>query len=134
MSQLLEGFARRGRTAAKVHAGKDEDGAEEEPGGDLLVEEPPGKEYGGDGIEIDPVGGNNGSEFAHNPVPKQEAEHRGDDAQEEDAPNDFRAEDNFERGEARYKPIVRNDGQESVEKHFPGNQQGAVIHGCRLHD
>lgn len=61
--------ARRRRTAAKVHAGKDEDGAEEEPGGDLLVEEPPGEEYGSDGIEIDPVGGNNGSEFADNPVP-----------------------------------------------------------------
>ena len=79
--------ARRGRTAAKVHAGKDEN-----------------------------------------------------------APNDFRAEDDFERGEAWYEPIVGNDGQESVEKHFPGNQQesvekhfpgnqqGAVIHGCGLHD
>ena len=102
MSQLLEGFARCGRTAAKVHAGKDEDGAEEEPGGDLLVEEPPGEEDGGDGIEIDPVGGNNGSEFAHNPVPKQEAKHGGYDAQKEDAPNDFRAEDDFERRKSSY--------------------------------
>jgi len=55
--------ARRGRTAAKVHAGKDED-----------------------------------------------------------APNDFRAEDDFERGETWYEPIVGNEGQESVEKHFPAYQ------------
>jgi len=88
----------------------------------LLVEEPPGEEYGSDGIEIDPVGGNNGSEFAHNPVPKQEAEHGGDDAQKEDAPNDFRPEDHVKGGETWYEPIVGNDGQESVEKHFPAYQ------------
>ena len=46
---------------AEVHAGEDEEGAEEEPGGDGFAEEPPGKKDGGDWIEIYPVGGYNGA-------------------------------------------------------------------------
>ncbi len=45
----------------KVHADKDEDGANKEINGDLFWKNNPGKENGGDGIEIDVVGGNNGS-------------------------------------------------------------------------
>ena len=59
----------------EIHACKDEDGAEEEPDGNLLVEEPPSEEDGGDGVEIDPVGSNDGAEFADDPVPDEVAEH-----------------------------------------------------------
>ena len=59
----------------EIHACKDEDGAEEEPDGDLLMEEPPGEEDSGDGVEIDPVGGNNGTQLADDPVPDEVAEH-----------------------------------------------------------
>ena len=46
---------------AEIHAQKDEDGAKEEPRCDLLVEQPPCEDDGGDGVEIDPVGGNDGT-------------------------------------------------------------------------
>ena len=68
---------------SKVYAEEDEDGAEEEPEGNLLVEEPPGEEDGGDWIEIDPVGGDDSSELADDPVPEEVAEHGGDNAEEQ---------------------------------------------------
>ena len=111
-----------GRAAAKVHAGKDEDGAEEEPGGDLLVEQPPGKDDGGDGVEIDPVGGDDGSQLADDPVPEQETDHRGNDAQKQDVPDDGLAENDVERGEPRHEAIVGNDGQQPVEEQLTRNK------------
>ena len=63
----------------QVHAGKDEDGAEEEPDGNLLVEQPPGKEDGSDGVEINPVGGNHSTKLADDPVPTKITDHRGND-------------------------------------------------------
>ena len=66
------------------HAEEDEDGAEEEPGGDVLVEQPPGEDDGGEGVDIDPVGGNDRSQTADDPVPNEETNERGDDAEEED--------------------------------------------------
>ena len=72
----------------KEHTGEDEDGAEEEPDGDLLVEQPPGEEDGGQGVQVDPVGGDDGTELADDPVPNEEAEHRGDDAEEEKVEED----------------------------------------------
>ena len=67
----------------EIHTCKDEDGAEEEPDCDLFIEEPPGEEDGGDGVEIDPIGGDDGTQFADDPVPDEVAEHRGNDAEEE---------------------------------------------------
>jgi len=68
----------------EVHAEEDKGGAEEEPEGDLLVEQPPGKEDGGDGIEVDPVRGNHRPELSDDPVPCEVAEHRGNDTEEEE--------------------------------------------------
>ena len=67
----------------QVHAGEDEDGADEEINGDLLGEDGPGEENGGDGVEIDVVGGCDCTEFLQDPVPGEEAPHRGDAAEEQ---------------------------------------------------
>ena len=77
----------------QIHANKNEGRAKEEPNSDLLVEQPPGKADRGDGIEIDPVGGNDSSEFADDPVPKQIADHRGDDTQEQQVQDDGEGEE-----------------------------------------
>ena len=60
---------------SKIHAHKDESRAEKEPNGDLLVEQPPGEENGGDGIEVDPVCCDHRAEFADDPVPDKVTEH-----------------------------------------------------------
>ena len=57
----------------EVHTEEDEGGTEEEPNGDLLVEQPPGKEYGGDGIEVDPVRSDHRTKFTNDPVPSEVA-------------------------------------------------------------
>ncbi len=72
---------------SEVHAYEDKEGAEEEPDGDLFVEQPPGKEDGGDGVEIDPVGGKDSSQFADDPVPEDVADHGGYNAQEQEVKN-----------------------------------------------
>ena len=68
----------------EVHAEEDESGAEEEPNGDLLVEQPPGEQNGGDGIEVDPVRRDHRTELADDPVPDEVTKHRGDDSEEEE--------------------------------------------------
>ena len=70
-------------SVGEIHTCEDEDGAKKEPGGNLLVEEPPGEEDGGDGIEVDPVSSDDGTQFTDDPVPDEVAEHRGDNAEEE---------------------------------------------------
>ncbi len=45
----------------EIHTYKDQYGAKDEIDRDLLWENDPGKEDGGDGIEIDVVGGDNGA-------------------------------------------------------------------------
>ena len=64
----------------EVHADKDKGRAEEEPKGDPLIEQPPGKKDGGDGIEVDPVRSDNRAEFSDDPVPCEVTEHRGNDS------------------------------------------------------
>ena len=71
----------------EVHSKEDESGAEEEPDGDLLVEQPPGKEDSGDGIEVNPVCGDDRTELPDDPVPDEVTKHRGDDSQEEKIQN-----------------------------------------------
>ena len=71
----------------EVHAEEDEGRAEKEPNGDLLVEQPPSKENGGDGIEVNPVCGDDRTELADDPVPDEVTKHRGDDSQEEKIQN-----------------------------------------------
>ena len=68
----------------EIHAEENEGGAEEKPDGNLLVEQPPGKEYGGDGIEVDPVRSDHRTKFTNDPVPSEVAEHRGNDTQEKE--------------------------------------------------
>ena len=67
----------------EIHANKNQGRAKEEPDGNLFAEQPPGKNDRGDGIEIDPVGGDDRAEFADDPVPNEITEHRGDDTKEE---------------------------------------------------
>ena len=57
------------------------------------MEEPPSKEDGGDGIEVDPVSGYDGSEFADDPVPEEVAEHGGDNAEEQQVQDDGQGEE-----------------------------------------
>ena len=67
----------------KIHSRKDEDGAKQEPDGNLFVKQPPSKQDGGDGIEIHPVGGNHCPQLTDHPVPYQVTEQGGDHSQEE---------------------------------------------------
>ena len=83
MSNWFDG-AKIGNFVCEVHAKEDEGRAKEKPNGNLFMEQPPCKDNRGDGIEIDPVGGNDCSEFADDPVPEEIAEHRGNDTQEEE--------------------------------------------------
>ena len=71
----------------EVHSKEDESRAEEKPNGDLLVEQPPGKEDGGDGIEVNPVRSDDRTKFADDPVPGKVTKHRSDDSQEEKIQN-----------------------------------------------
>ena len=66
---------------AEEHAGEDEHRADEEVEGDALREHEPGEENGGDGVEIDVVGGHDGTKLLQGPVPRDEADHGGHAAQ-----------------------------------------------------
>lgn len=118
---------------SKEHAGDDEEAAEEEPEGDVLGEQPPGKDDGGDGVEIDPVGGGNGTKLADDPVPKEEAQHGGYHAEEQQVPQHIRTQDDLKGGEAWIKQIIRDDGEEAIEKNLAGDEQGAVALQHGLH-
>ena len=52
----------------------------------MLVKQPPGEEDGDDGIEIDPVGSHNSTQLMNDPIPNEEADHGGYDAQEKQVP------------------------------------------------
>ena len=71
----------------EVHTEEDKGRAEKEPDGDFLVEQPPGEEDGGDGIEVDPVRRDDRTELADDPAPGEVTEHRGDDSEEEEIQN-----------------------------------------------
>ena len=71
----------------EVHTEEDKGRAEEEPKGDPLIEQPPGKKDGGDRIEVNPVRSDDRTEFADDPVPDEVTKHRGDDSQEEKIQN-----------------------------------------------
>ena len=68
----------------KIHSRKDQDGAKQEPDGNLFVKQPPSKQDGGDGIEIHPVSGNHCPQLTDYPVPGQETEQRSNNSQEEE--------------------------------------------------
>ena len=59
----------------EVHTEEDECRAEKEPNGDLLVEQPPGEKDGGDGIEVNPIRGDDRTEFADDPIPGKVTKH-----------------------------------------------------------
>ena len=54
---------------SEVHADEDEGGSEKEVDGDLFGENGPSEEDGGDGVEIDVVCGDNGTQFLQYPIP-----------------------------------------------------------------
>ena len=67
----------------KVHTKEDECCAEKEPKGDVLMKQPPSKKNGDNGIEIDIIGGDNGTKLLQRPVPCHKTEHGGDTTKEE---------------------------------------------------
>ena len=68
---------------AEVHAHEDEQSTKQEIDGDTLGEDEPGKNHRSDGVEIDIVGDNDGSQLLHDPVPRQVTEHGGYTTQEQ---------------------------------------------------
>ena len=70
----------------KIHASKDQDGSKQEPDGNLFMKKPPGKQDGGDWIEIHPVSSHNSPQPTDHPVPCHITDHRGHDPQEEQVP------------------------------------------------
>ena len=81
----------------QIHSDEDEDGAHEEPDGDLLAENPPGEKNRYERIQVDIVRGHDGAELVHHPRPSQEAGHRGDAAEEEQVEQDVAATEHAER-------------------------------------
>ena len=63
----------------KIHSREDQDGTKQEPDGNLFVKKPPGKQDGGDRIEIHPVSSHNSPQPTDHPVPYQVAEQRSHD-------------------------------------------------------
>ena len=78
---------------AEVHAHEDKEGADEEIEGDALGEDEPGEEHGGNGIEIDVVGDDDGSQLLDDPIPCQVTEHGGDTTQKYQVGQDVRTKD-----------------------------------------
>ena len=54
---------------SKVHADEDEGGSEKEIDGDLFGENGPSEKDGGIGVEIDVIGGDDGTQFLQYPIP-----------------------------------------------------------------
>ena len=126
------------RFFGEEHACEDEGGAEKEPDGDLFVEEPPGEENGGDGVEIHPVGGDDGTEFADDPIPGDITDHRGNDTQKQQIQENGKIEE-LENGRCkdpgflRPKDKIRDDGEETIEEHLACDEQGGITFSGRLH-
>ena len=120
-------------TVAEVHAHEDEQGAGEEIEGDALGEDQPGKEYGGDGIEIDIVGDDDGSEFLDGPVPSQITEHGGYAAQKQQIGQDIGTQYQTQRRQIGPYEEVWDHGQQTVEKHLAGDEQRVVVPVGRYH-
>ena len=118
---------------AEIHAGKDEQGADEEIDGDAFVEEYPGKEYGDDGVEIDVVGDGDCSQFLDDPVPDKVTERGGDAPQEQEIPQDVGAHEQTERRHRRTEKEIGNHRDQSVEEHFASDEQGVVTSGGWYH-
>lgn len=87
------------------------------------MEQPPGEEDGGDGIEVNPVGGDNGSESADDPVPRHVTEHRGYDTEEQQITQHLEAQEHLPRGEAGHEDVIGNDREEPVEEHLTGDEE-----------
>ena len=117
----------------KYHTNNDEQAAEQKPKGDLLVQQPPGKDNGSDGIEIDPVGGYDSTQLMDDPTPDKETNHRSDNTQEQQVPEHFTTENDFHRREAREHDVVGQDGQQSVEEHLACNEKDRIAFSYRLH-
>ena len=122
-----------GVMVAHVHTDEDEGGTHEEPDGDLFTEQPPGKENGGDGVEIDPVGGDDDAEMLDDKVPGEVADHGGYDAEEHQVPENGGAEEDIEGREFGAPDIIRYHGEETVEKHFSCDEERAVTFHGSLH-
>ena len=118
---------------AHVHTSEDEGRTHEEPDGDLFAEQPPGKENGGDGVEIDPVGGDNDAQMLDDKVPGEVADHGGDDAEEHQVPEDGGAEKDIEGWELRSPYIIRYHREKTIEKHFSRDEERAVTFQGGLH-
>ena len=67
----------------EIHARQDEYRTHQEPRCDLLMQQPPSEDDGGDGVEIDPVGSNDSAEFADDPVPNNITPHRSNNTQKQ---------------------------------------------------
>ena len=118
---------------AHIHTGENEGRTHEEPDGDLLAEQPPGKENGGDGVEIHPVGGNDDAELLDDEIPGKVADHGGNDAEKHQVPEYRCAEEHIEGWELRSPYIIRYHGEETVEKHFPCDEERTVTFHGSLH-
>ena len=84
-------------SATEIHACEDEDGADEEIDGDAFGQDEPGKEDGGDGIEIDVVGCYHSTQLLDDPVPCQITEHGGDTTQKQQIGQDIGTKDDTGR-------------------------------------
>ncbi len=59
----------------EIHADENQGGTDEEEDGDALVEYQPRKDNRGDGIDVNVVGGRDGTDGLQRPVPRHEAHH-----------------------------------------------------------
>lgn len=110
----------------QIHTQQDKDRANDEIDRYLFRENQPGKEDGGDGIEVNIIGGSDGAEFLHYPVPRQETKHGGHATEEKQIGEDVGTEHKRGRGKAGDEQIIWYHGEQAVKKHLAGNEHRIV--------
>lgn len=115
----------------EIHARQDEYRTHQEPRRDLLMQQPPSEDDGGDGVKIDPVGSNDSTKFADDPIPYDVTTHRSNNTQEEKVEKNWRIEKLKDwsceyptfRG---YEQVIGNNGQQTIEEHLARDEECGI--------
>ena len=117
-----------------VHTYEDAGSTCEEVGSDFLAQYPGGKDHGGDGVEINPVGGFDGSQLGDAPVPREETHHGSQAAQEEQVGKYHGMREHLRGGKTWHHGIIGQNGEYAIEEHLSRDECGTVLVGHRLHE
>ena len=114
----------------EIEAEEDEGASEEEVRGYCFVEHNAGGYDGGKGIEVDPIGGLDGTQATDAPIPHEETDHGGYAPEEEQVGEHLGLAQYIEVGETGHHQIIGQDGEHTVEKHLAGDEdRGVALQG-----